>query len=230
MADYEQSILTVDVVCFTLINWQLHVLLAQRTSDPFEGKLALPGGIVHSDPRYPPVDANTEVAARRVAREKLNLEVNYLEQLEVFSGPDRDPRGWSASIAYMAMLQSSLVNGGHHREFYPISHAKLHGLPELGFDHNEIISVALARLRSKTTYSSLPLFLMPATFSFGDLQEVYETILQMKLTRTNFRRRIIAQGIVEPTGRFEIGTEHRPGELYRRGVRKLRTFDQDVLR
>lgn len=213
---FERPILTVDVALFTLLSNQLHVLLMQRDRPPFEGRLALPGGYVHINE-----DVNSMQAARRVVRDKLAINVSYLEQLSTFDGLMRDPRGWSASIAYIAVIKPSRVTFKNAQEFYPVDN-----LPKLAFDHNRIITEALMRLRNKTNYSSLPLFLMPAKFTLYDLRMTYEALLGSEVNKGTFRKRVMEQGIVEPTGEKEDTSEHRPAELFRASGRTLTVFKE----
>jgi 8-oxo-dGTP diphosphatase len=202
---HERPILTVDVALFTLLRQQLHVLLMQRDQQPFAGQLALPGGYVRVNE-----DVDCTMAAHRVTRDKLGIAVGYLEQLCTFSGIWRDPRGWSASVAHIAVIKPSQLSTLATQEFYSVDN-----LPALGFDHNEIIDVAVQRLRNKTKYSALPLFLMPSKFTINDLRLVYEKLLGSHVNRNNFRRLVLEQKIIEPTGEMEVNTAHRPAELFR---------------
>ena len=70
---------------------------------------------------------------------------------------------------------------------------------------------------------------MPSrTFSLGDLQLVYEAMMGIKMDKASFRRRIVEQGIVEPTGKMQTSVGHRPGELYRPSERTLQLFEHDM--
>src|SRR6202008_204369 len=104
MREFEKPITTVDVALFTLRNRTLSVLLAARDKPPFAGMLALPGGFIHDEE-----DGDTEQTARRVLRQKIGLVVPYLEQLYPFSGRRRDPRGWSVSVAYYALVPEQMI-------------------------------------------------------------------------------------------------------------------------
>ena len=90
---------SVDVVLLTLVEQQLHAVLLRRQAAPFAGVWALPGGFIHTEE-----DADAKASAARVLRTKVGIEGAYLEQLATFSGPARDPRGWSVAIAYCALL------------------------------------------------------------------------------------------------------------------------------
>src|ERR1700757_1067919 len=93
--EFQRPILTVDVVLFTLLDGRLHVLLEKRDRAPFAGQPALIGVYIRTQE-----DKDTHAAARRALRDKIGMEVPYLEQLAAFSGPERDPRGWAAKVAH----------------------------------------------------------------------------------------------------------------------------------
>ena len=132
---------SVDVVLLTLIEQQLHAVLLKRAAAPFSGVWALPGGYIHADE-----DADAKASAARVLKTKVGIEGAYLEQLATFSGPARDPRGWSVAIAYCALLPvQNLPPDRADISVVPVS-----ALPQLPFDHRDIVDAALARVRSKS--------------------------------------------------------------------------------
>jgi hypothetical protein len=99
-------------------------------------------------------------------------------------------------------------------------------VPALPFDHNAIVAAALARLRGKASYSSLPAFLLPRTFTLSQLQDVYERVLGQTLDKSSFRRKIEAQGMITPVDEMVRGGRHRPAQLYRLNDRTLTEFDR----
>lgn len=204
--EYERPIATVDVALFALVDGELGLLLPRRDREPFAGRRALPGGFVRVDE-----DASTEDAARRVAGQKLGMDVAYLEQLYTFSGPNRDPRGWSLAVAYLGLVPAAHLSPDVLRDVLPVDR-----LPSLPFDHGVIAARAVRRLRDKSTYSSLPAFLLPGEFTLHELRTLYERITGEALDKANFRRQVVdAQRLVEPTGRRTAGAAHRPAELFR---------------
>lgn len=201
-------ICTVDVVLVTLKNAALHVALLRRDREPFAGTLALPGGYVHAEE-----DRGTRDAAARVLREKTGITSPYLEQLATFSGPGRDPRGWSISVAYYAVVSEDVIASAGHPDVVLVPVTALKGLP---FDHETIIGEALSRLRSKSTYSSLPVFLAGERFTLPFLQSVYEAVLGEPINKVSFRRKMDEMAMLEPIqGAMEEGKAHRPAKLYR---------------
>jgi len=206
--EHPRPALTVDIVIFTLRETRLQVLLIERGDDPFRGRWALPGGFVQQG-------ESLEEAAQRELEEETGLHEAYLEQLYTYGAPDRDPRGWIVTVAYFALIPADAPfrrEGGSdavQARWHPLDE-----LPLLAFDHAEIVSYALRRLRYKLEYSAVGFELLPAEFTLSELQSTYEIILGEKLDKRNFRRRILQAGIIEPTAQRRVG-EGRPARLYR---------------
>ncbi len=214
---FEKPIATVDIVLLTLKNDTLHVALYPRENDPFAGVPGLPGGYVHVDE-----DSDLDAAARRVLREKAVLKGVYLEQLGTFSGAKRDPRGWSLSAAYLALLPED--------RFADVQLTSVDPLPrKLPFDHGTILKSALDRVRQKSVYSTLPTFLMPDEFTIAELRDVYQVILGIeKIDLAGFRKKILDLKAIEPVeGKMRTGT-HRPAQLYTRAVKNIALFDRTI--
>lgn len=202
---FEMPIVTVDAVIMTLIDNRLHVMLARRTHAPFEGVFALPGGFIHVD-----ADISADHAAHRVIAEKCGIVGVYLEQLETFSGPDRDPRGWSVSIAHIALVpRDRLPEENEDLRFFPVEE-----IPDLAFDHDRILTAALRRLRGKGAWSTLPAAFLGETFTLSEMQRAYEAVLGEKLNLSAFRRKIADLELVEETGEMSRETR-RPAALHR---------------
>src|SRR5688572_28990591 len=168
---FEQPIVTVDIVLLTLMENELCAALLQRSRPPHLGDWTLPGGFVHTD-----TDEDALAAAMRILKTKAGIESPYLEQLQTFAGRHRDSRGWSVSIAYYALVPhrtlpppaESVGAGEALLKWRPVD-----SIRSLPFDHREILRTAVDRVRSKTLYSSLPVHLMPLTFTLSELQSVY---------------------------------------------------------
>lgn len=204
----EQVICTVDVVLLTLQDNALQVALLKRDREPFKGVLALPGGFIHPDE-----DADTQDAALRTLADKTGIEPPYLEQLATFSGPARDPRGWSVSIVYYALVPYEVIARAGHQDVKLASVDRPLNLP---FDHQTIVHTAVARLRGKSQYSSLPCYLAGESFTLPHLQRIYETLMGEPLNKVSFRRKMTEMDMLEPIeGAFSAGGAHRPAQLYR---------------
>ncbi len=197
---------TVDVVIFSLVEDDLRVLLVKRESPPFAGMWALPGTFVRLDESL----ADTAV---RALTHKTGVRDVYTEQLYTFGRPDRDPRTRVITVAYFALIPYDSVvqqTEGETTEWFSLSR-----LPDLAFDHAEILAYALTRLRYKLEYTAVGFQLLPDVFTLSELQKAYEIILDEKLDKRNFRRKILTADILEETGKKKKEGEGRPAKLYR---------------
>jgi 8-oxo-dGTP diphosphatase len=201
-------ICTVDAVLLTLGDEGLSVALLKREREPYQGVAALPGGYIHADE-----DMNGYDAALRVLKTKTGIDVPYLEQLATFSGAARDPRGWSVSLAYYALVPFSVIAKAAHPGVKLLSVDRLHTLP---FDHTTIVETAVQRLRSKSQYSSLPCFLAGELFTLPQLQRVYEALMGEPLNKVSFRRKMAEMDVLDPVeGQTDAPSASRPAQLYR---------------
>jgi 8-oxo-dGTP diphosphatase len=208
--EFEHPSVTVDDIIFTVTDDNLKVALIQRSRWPHEGKWALPGGFVD-------MDESLESAADRVLQNKTGISSSeiYMEQLYTFGEPDRDPRTRVITVGYFALVNQDEVNLRRTEEVKDIEWHSVYDLPELGFDHEDIIEYALKRLRWKIEYSTAVFSLLPEKFTLSRLQEVYEIILDEEMDKRNFRKKIHKHDLVEETGEREKNVSHRPAKLYR---------------
>lgn len=201
-------ICTVDVVLLTLGDAGLSVALLKREREPYQGVAALPGGYIHADE-----DVNGYAAAVRVLKAKTGIDAPYLEELAAFSGAARDPRGWSVSLAYFALVPFDVIASAGHPDVKLAGVDRLHTLP---FDHSAIVETAVERLRSKSQYSSLPCFLVGELFTLPQLQRVYEALMGEPLNKVSFRRKMAEMDVLEPVqGQTDGPGPSRPAQLYR---------------
>ncbi len=185
--------------------------LVRRTRDPHLDRWALPGGWLGAS-------ENLEAAASRTLAETTALAPSYLEQLYAFGDVDRSPTR-VVSIVYWALVREDEASTSLEAAPENVQWVDASALPELAFDHDEIVAYALWRLRNKVGYSQIAHGLLADEFTLADLREVYEAILGRKLDPANFRRQVESSGTLIPTDRFRTGS-HRPARLYR--------YDQDV--
>jgi 8-oxo-dGTP diphosphatase len=201
-------ICSVDVVLLTIADGALQVALLERDHEPFRGTLALPGGFIHPDE-----DEDTYASAARMLRSKTGIVSPYLEQLGTFSGRARDPRGWSLSISYYALVPHEVINSSDGAAVVLRSATETQSLP---FDHSRIVAAALTRVQNKSSYSSLPVHLCGEAFTLPELQAVYEIVLGEPINKVSFRRKMDELEILEPiAGARKSGGAHRPAQLYR---------------
>lgn len=218
----QRPIVTVDTVLLTLLDGALATILQTRPNPPHEGRLALIGGYLR-----PEQDASLAAAAARMLAGKTGLTGLFLEQLMTFGGPDRDPRGWSLSVAYYALVPDRTLAAAPPG----LAVLPLDQVPSLPFDHDAILAAAVARLRGKGAWSSLPALLLPEMFTLPDLKAVYETVMGERLNDSAFRRKIGELRLIEevPDARVPATAERRrPAQLYRLAQRALVAFDRMI--
>ena len=208
---FEKPSTTVDTVIFTIIEDSLHVLTIQRSEHPFKGFWSLVGGYIDIQK-----DINIEATAKRKLEEKTGIKTPYLEQFETIGSQLRDPRGWSITMVYFALLPSVSIKlqkgkGSDDIKWSKVENGTVEN--ELAFDHADILKRCTERLRSKVLYTSLPAYLMPKQFTLGELQKVYEIILDKKIDPKSFRRRIINANILDETD-FKRMSSSKPAKLY----------------
>lgn len=205
--DYEQLGMTVDLVIFTVNKDKLKVLLTKRAESPFLAFWSLPGGFLLEN-------ESLEEAALRVLREKTGVKDVYLEQLYTFGKPDRDPRARVITVAYFALIPWANLDQPESKKVADLTWVSVDQLPKLAFDHKEILNCAVKRLRAKVSYSNIVYGLMPDKFRLSELQKMYEIILGDELDKRNFRKRILASGLLQQTGKKDLLGAHRPAMLY----------------
>ncbi len=208
----DQSIIvTVDAVLFALREKKLHVLLTRRPNEPYAGQWALPGGYVHKQE-----DADSLAAALRVLRSKTGIAPPYLEQLYSFADGARDPRGWSVSLSYFALVDEAvLAKARLAASAPPFELVDVNAVPRLSFDHNRIVEAALRRLRDKSAYSTLPCYLLPEQFTFAQVHETYEHVMAVALDKSAFRRKLTEMDVLQECPGQRVGGAHRPAQLFR---------------
>ena len=148
--DFDVPLCTVDMSIFTVINGQLQVLLVKRANFPKKGQWALPGGFIDLQR-----DRSIEDTAFRKLKEKTGVESPYLEQVKTIGNPTRDPRGWSITVLYFALISSDGIelvsdSSSSEVEWVPFKEAIK---KRLAFDHKSLIENCYDRLRSKTLYT-----------------------------------------------------------------------------
>ncbi len=211
--EYPRPSVTVDCVVFGLDEQDLKVLLIERGLPPFAGCWALPGGFVL-------MDETLEQAARRELEEEAGAKRVFLEQLYTFGDPGRDPRGRTITVAYYALVKLSdhklhAATDARAAGWFPVDR-----LPKLAFDHERIVEVARRRLCGKVRYQPIGFELLPPKFTLRQLQRLYEVVLGRVLDKRNFRKKILAMGIIEELDEMEEAVAHRAARLYRFDKRK----------
>ncbi|RCJ23992.1 NUDIX hydrolase [Nostoc sp. ATCC 43529] len=214
LADFKVG---VDNVIFSVDTAQnrLLVLLVMRQQEPFLNHWSLPGTLVRPG-------ESLEDAAYRIMAEKIKVNNLYLEQLYTFGGPNRDPREATdsygvryLSVSYFALVRFEeaelIADGVAGIAWYPVKQ-----VPQLAFDHNEILTYGHRRLRNKLEYSPVAFEVLPEMFTLNDLYQLYTTVLGDNFSDySNFRARLLKLGFLSDTGIKVSRGAGRPASLYK---------------
>jgi 8-oxo-dGTP diphosphatase len=196
----------------------LQVLLWQRAKEPFVGAWSLPGG-------YLVPDETLEGSIRRHLAVKVDVrDLSHLEQLETLSEPRRHPGEWELATAYLGLVPSDIdPELPDDTRWHPVVE-----LPEMAFDHEEIVLAGRDRLRAKLSYTNVGFALAPRAFAISELRVLYVAALGHEVSATNLQRVLVRRRLLEPTGerRGPGRAGGRPAALFRFRVRRLEVTDQ----
>ena len=204
--DYPRPAVTTDCVIFGYDGKELKVLLIERGIEPFKGCWAFPGGFLN-------MDEDALAGARRELKEETGLEDAFIEQFHTFSEPGRDPRGRVITIAHYALVKIQEVEGGDdaaQARWFPIGE-----VPPLAFDHDRILRMAMSRLKERIHFEPVGFELLPDVFTMPQLQNLYESILEVHFDRRNVASKMLKLGILEDTGDRPAGASSRIPVSYR---------------
>lgn len=211
------SFFTVDCVILTFHEGVLKILLTERNEYPYKDWWAIPGYFVDKTEEM-------EDAVKRIAYENTGLRDIYLEQLAAFAGVKRHPEGRILTVAYLALVRYEDVK----HKIKPVTNymrqAKwfdVKDLPDLAFDHAQILELSLKELKKNINYSFLPFELLPEKFTLSQLQQVYESILGESLDKRNFRKKINNLGYLKELEEFQTGVSYRAARLYKVDKKKF---------
>lgn len=211
--DYEQHdriLVALDCIIFGFDRQDLKLLLIKRNFEPEMGKWSLMGGFLKKH-------EGLDNAASRILEELTGLKNIYLEQLNAFGAVGRDPVDRTVSVAYYALIDihkhdEELVKK-YDAQWFPMDE-----IPDLIFDHNDMVRSALKRLRYKASFQPVGFELLPAKFTLPELQQLYEAIYDTPIDKRNFRRRILSMDILINTGEKQKNHSRKGAFLY--------TFDE----
>lgn len=199
------AVLATDTAVLSVDGNELKVLLTKAKSVNFKGLPTLPGGLVG-------LAEKSQEAAKRILKDVLNSTNFYMEQLYTFDDPGRDPAGRVVSVAYLMLIpwDRAIKITGPEATWYAVKN-----LPKLAYDHNEVVKAAVKRLSGKITYTNIVCGLMKEEFTLSDLQKTYEIIMEKKLDKRNFVKKMKSLKLVAKTGHKVQGGAHRPAALYK---------------
>ncbi|MBN1117515.1 MAG: NUDIX hydrolase [Bacteroidales bacterium] len=202
-----KHLISVDCIIFGYDKEELQLLLFNRKIEPQKGRWSLLGGWVNEE-------ESVEDAARRVLKTITGLDDIYMEQVSAFSKPERDPGGRVVSVAFYALIrinehdiQLVIKNGA--------TWISLNKVPELIFDHNEMLNNALEKLRLKASYEVIGNQLLPESFTILQLRKLYDAIFQKKFDPGNFRKKILSFKVLEKMNKKNMKDSKKGAFYYR---------------
>ncbi len=197
----------VDCIIFGLEAAELSLLLLKRNFEPAKGQWSLMGGFVQDG-------ESLDGAASRVLRELTGLDDLYMQQVKSYGDIGRDPGERVISTAYFALVD---INRYDHSlvEAHNAHWVKMSALPQLIFDHPQMVEDALRFMRYQASVKPVGLNLLPEEFTLSQLQVLYEAILGESLDKRNFRKRIAAMDYIEKTGGTDKSMSRKGAALYR---------------
>jgi ADP-ribose pyrophosphatase YjhB (NUDIX family) len=222
---------SVDCVIFGFHENQLKVLLLKHR---YLNIWSLPGGFVFKD-------EPTDAAAHRVLKERTSLNEIFLQQFHVFGEPERSDIDFHlrdfkrdgidvnkdhwilqrfVTIGYYALVEFSKVNPAPDTISEKCMWWDIYKVPALMLDHRKILDTALTTLRMQLNYQPIGYNLLPGKFTMPELQKLYETILDKKLDRRNFQRKILGFRILRRSKETKKGVPHKSPYFYSFDLKK----------
>ena len=198
----------VDVVIFNIIDQQLHILLVQRATAPYRDSRCLPWWFVERD-------ESVEQTVNKVLYRETGIICDHIQQFAVFSEIQRDPRGRTISLGYYAILSDDVLIPRWGKQQITAKFIPWKQLPPLGFDHDEIVRAAYARLQQDVQWSDIIRHFLPRYFTMLQLQSYCEIIYNRSFEKRNFSKYVQTHFSIQQTKQKELYVAHRPASLYK---------------
>ena len=206
---YEHQGIHVIASIFTIDKGKLKILLVKRKNNPYQGLWALTGGALYND-------EDLEEGVKREIYEKTGLENIEVKLANVFGKKNRSPVMRMVAVTYIGIIDASKVEIAKstlktsNAEWFSIDE-----VPHLAYDHNEIIADAIKKLKEEILKTDLLKVFFPNGFTLPELQKVYESILEKKLDRRNFRKKILNMDMIIPTEEEKIFEGKKKAKIYK---------------
>lgn len=203
---------------FTVEKGVVKVLLIKRTNEPFKGKWALPGGALYNN-------ENIIDGMKRELKEKTGINDVDLELCNVFGDVNRSHIMRMVGISYLGVIDNNKVKV--LKETQKTSNAdwfKIDDIPDLAYDHNDIIKDSLEKLKISILNSDILKTLFPKGFTIPELHKTYESILNKTFDRRNFRRKLLNMGLIYDTNKEVTFMGNKKAKLYKFNKIKTNVF------
>lgn len=218
---YPHPAVTSDCVIFGFDGVAIKVLLIQRGIEPYKGKWAFPGGFMQ-------IDETAEECAKRELEEETGLKASSVEQFYTFTDVNRDPRERVITVAHYALVRLSEVKGGDDAK--SAQWFAMNEIPSLAFDHDRILRMAINRLKERICFEPIGFELLPEIFTMSALQNLYESILEVKFDRRNFYNKMLKLGILSEAEERPKNASRRKPIKYRFNAKKYEELKQKGFR
>ena len=219
-----ESIFSIDCLIFGFEAGELKILLIERNEEPFKDCPALPGYIVKQD-------ESLDDAAERILYELTGLRDLPMKQFHTFGDVNRHPQGRVITVGYYALIR---IAG--QKELRPITQYarraywhSINDLPKLAFDHSEIFATGFSKIRRRLNHQPIAFDLLPEKFTLTQLQSLYEAILNKKLDKRNFRKKMLSYGFLKELVEKQRGVSYRAAKLYKFDRRKYYKIFQNEM-
>ncbi|MCR9174019.1 MAG: NUDIX hydrolase [bacterium] len=198
---------SLDCAIFGYKDGKIHVLLIKRAMEPFSGEWAIPGDLVYPDEDLPD-------AASRILTELTKLEGVDLHQGQTFGNPGRHPQGRVITCAYFALVRIDDLKAEADSWAEEVMWAPLNEVPNLAFDHREIVMSTYEDLKKKLHSEPICFNLLPEKFALNEMQQLYEYAYDVEMDKANFRKKIKSIPLVTLNEK-QKNVKHRPAKLFR---------------
>ena len=191
---------------FTFDKGEIKVLLLKKEDDPFKGYWMLPSNLMLNK-------ETLDECADATLNEKIGITNIYKEVCDVFSNVERIPETRIVGISVLGIVDTAKANSdfninGEYGWF------NINSIPKTIYDNGAIIEKTVEKLKKELLNTKLLKVFFPAYFTLPELQKLFEQILNKKLDRRNFRKKILKLDIIEDTNEKNISTTGRPAKLY----------------
>ena len=190
---------------YTVDKGNLKILLERKKEEPYKGYWTLPNDILEKD-------KTLETTIESILNKTISTSNVYIEQNYTFSETDRNPNNRVVATSYIGLVDNRITKLNEELE---ISWFNLDELPKIGYDHKEIIEKSKKQLKTKLVNTTILKNLFPSDFTLPELQSVFESIMNKKIDRRNFRKKFFNLNLIEETGYNSIGGSGRPAKLYK---------------
>lgn len=204
--DLFQAAISVDCVLFGYAGDELMVLTVNSELEEYHDLHSLVGGIIFNS-------ETLEDAAARVLKTRTGLTNVPLEQIKTFGKPDRHPLGRVITIVFYAMVNMQDYQPDPTNGFHPVW-TPARSIDRMAFDHKEILNECLEIIKHRFLDEALFAHLMPQKFTLSQLQQLFEHVMDTKLDKRNFRKKLLSTDHLVETDERQLNVNHRPAKLY----------------